>query len=98
MADLKKIAKAYGMSVNDLANAVGYSRQNLYQVLNSEHAVGTSRMYAALKLLKYESDNLYQKELKQAEENKAEREKAIIEISRTCGLVIRGIDAIEQIE
>lgn len=89
MADLKAVAKSYNMNVNQLAEAVGYTRQNLHKVMNQDHAVGTNRMYATLKLLKHESDKLNEEELAKALESKRERERHIAELANTCGLIWR---------
>ena len=98
MADLKEFAKAYGKSVGEIAKSIGYTRQYLHLVFNSDHIIGTNRMYATLRLLKSDSDRMYQEQLKQAEKQKRERESYIVELARKCRLVFNDIDVLEQVE
>ena len=79
--DLKEIAKGFNMNVCGLATFMGYSKQALYQIFKSEQGVFTRRLYSALKLLKLQSDNIYDEELKKAKESKERREQNIQKMS-----------------
>lgn len=79
--NLRQIAKDFNMNVCELATFMGYSKQALYQIFKSEQGVFTRRLYSALKLLKLQSDNIYDEELRKAKESKERREQNIQKMS-----------------
>ena len=79
--DLKEVAKGFNMNVCGLATFMGYSKQALYQIFGGENAVYTRRLYSALKLLKLQSDKIYDEELRKAKESKERREQDIQRMS-----------------
>ena len=79
--DIKEIAKGFIMNVCGLATFMGYSKQALYQIFNGEQGVFTRRLYSALKLLKMQSDKIYDEELRKAKESKERRERDILRMS-----------------
>ena len=81
MTDLKKIAGAFGMNVSTL----GYTKQGLYNAVQV-HKSG-NRMYAALRLLAQDSDQMYQMDQQRAELDRKCREDAIDEMAEACGLI-----------
>ena len=44
MADLKSVAGLFGMTVSELEQFTGYSRQEFHRVMDNGKAVGTARM------------------------------------------------------
>lgn len=85
MADLKEICRVFEMSITDFAKLIGYTRQGLYNAVNGKSSHG--RMYSSMKLLKRESDLIYQKEIEMADQRRKDRENAITELSQSCGLI-----------
>ena len=51
MADLKSVAGLFGMTVSELEQFTGYSRQELHRVMNNGKAVGTARMSSVIRKL-----------------------------------------------
>lgn len=84
--ELKEVAKQFNHTINSFAQALGYSRQALYQMSEGSN-VCTPRYYAAMKLLKYESDQMYEEDLKAAEQRKLDREKSIAEMCKSVGAI-----------
>lgn len=85
MIDLKIIARAFDMSVTNFSKFIGYTRQALYNATNGKSS--NNRMYASMRMLKRESDLIYQADLERAESKKKDRENAITELSESCGLI-----------
>lgn len=85
MADLKEICRAFDMSITGFAKLIGYTRQGLYNAVNGKSS--RDRMYAAMRMLKRESDLIYQKEIEMADQKRKDRENAITELSESCGLI-----------
>lgn len=85
--DLKEIAKKFNHTVSTFCKFLGYSRQGLYQMTDGTNGVCTPRYYAAMKLLKYESDKMYEEDLKIAEQKRLERESAISDLCEKVGAV-----------
>ena len=79
--DLKEVAKGFKMNVCELATFMGYSKQALYQIFKSEQGVFTRRLYSALKLLKMQSDKIYEEDTRNALESKERRERDIQRMS-----------------
>lgn len=92
--DLKELAAMFRMKVNDLAKFMGYSRQALYQMNDGTNGICTDRYYASLKLLKFQSDKIYDADLEKALQQKQERERII---QRMCDNV-SAINVLKQIE
>lgn len=88
MADLSKIAKSFGMNVNELCEFTGYTRQALHQTLDGNNGIYGSRMHAVLKLLQYKSRDIFAEEMTAAETASREREKMIQDIAKKCGLIL----------
>ena len=84
--ELKEVAKQFNHTVNSFAQALGYSRQTLYQMGEGPN-VCTPRYYAAMKLLKYESDKMYEEDVKAAELRRVDREKSIAEMCKNVGAI-----------
>ena len=84
---LKEIAKQFNHTIDSFAKALGYSRQGLYQMLDGENKICTPRYYAAMKLLKHESDKMYEKDLKAADQRRIEREETIAEMCKSVGAI-----------
>lgn len=85
--DLKSVAKQFGMNISAFAQFVGYSKQALYQINDGTNGICTPRYHAALKLLKFQSDQIYQEELKEVKQKKIEREKAILQLCKNVGAI-----------
>ena len=83
--DLKELAAAFGMKINELADFLGYTRQALYQMNDGTNGVCTGRYRAALKTLKTESDKLYESDLEKAMELRQTRERMIQQMSENVG-------------
>lgn len=71
---LSEVAKAFGMSIKDFANYIGYTRQALY-------ANGLSfpmlRANAIRELLTYRSQQMYDADVREAERKRKERKETI---------------------
>lgn len=85
--DLKKIAKNFNMTVTDFTSFLGYTRQALYQINDGETGICTTRYYSALRLLKMESDRMYEEDLQKALEAKELREHCILQMSEKVGAI-----------
>lgn len=85
--DLKVVSKKFNHDVSSLAKLLGYSRPALYQMANGKNGVCTPRYYAAMKLLKFESDRMYEEDIKAAEQRKLDREKSIAEMCESVGAI-----------
>ena len=83
--DLKELAAAFGMKVNELADFLGYTRQALYQMNDGTNGVCTGRYHAALKLLTLQSDKLDEEDLKKAMELRKARERMIRQMGENVG-------------
>lgn len=82
MTDLKEIARSFGMSIESLAERIGYTRPGLYKAVTGN--CNTLRMYAALNSLKEYSDHSYQADVGRAERAREKREQAIRELAKAC--------------
>lgn len=92
--DLREIASAFKMKVGEFASFLGYSRQALYQMNDGTNGICTDRYYASLKLLKFQSDKMYEDDLEKARRDKQERERLI---KQMCDNV-SAINVVEHIE
>lgn len=92
--DLKKIAMIFNHTVTSFCELLGYSRQGLYQMTDGTNGICTPRYYASMKLLKYESDKMYEKDLEFARMKKQERENTISDMCYKAG----AINVIEHVE
>ena len=86
MADLKSVAGLFGMTVTELEQFTGYSRQELHRVMNNGKAVGTARMSSVIRKLDAASYDIYSATVSQAETEKKAREKLLKSFANTCGL------------
>ena len=77
MADLKSIAGLFGMTVSELEQFTGYSRQELHRVMDNGKAVGTVRMMDTIRKLDTASYNIYSAAVSQAEAEQRAREKLL---------------------
>ena len=85
--DLKELAAGFEMKVGELAEFLGYSKQALCQMNDGTNGVCTGRYYAALKLLVFQSDKLYEDDLKRALERKQSREKMVRRMCNSVGAI-----------
>lgn len=85
--DLKELAAGFDMKVGELAEFLGYSRQALYQMNDGTNGVCTGRYYAVLKLLAFQSDKLYEDDLKRALEKKQFRERMVRQMCNSVGAI-----------
>lgn len=85
MIDLKKISKAFGLSVTAFAEKIGYTRPGLYNAVAGN--CSSCRMYAALKFLKQDSDLTYQADVEKAQNAREKREQAIKDLAKACKVV-----------
>lgn len=92
--NLKEVAVAFGMTITKFAEFLGYSKQALYQLNDGTNGICTSRYYSALRLLKFQSDKMYEDALEKAERDKATREALI---QQMCDNV-SAIGVIERVE
>ena len=67
MADLKSVAGLFGMTVSELEQFTGYSRQEFHRVMDNGKAVGTARMMDTIRKLDTESYNIYSAAVSQAD-------------------------------
>jgi hypothetical protein len=74
---LNKLAKAFGVTIGDLASVMGYTRQGLYDLVKCKNNTNKRRLYAALELLQDISDSHYKEDLAEARIQKNIREKGI---------------------
>ena len=74
---LKEVAVSLGMDVCQLAKTMGYSRQALYQIANGRAKGLDGRLNVAIHKLHTLNANLYEAELKTAQENYVHRIKLI---------------------
>ena len=86
MADLKSVAGLFGMTVSELEQFTGYSRQELHRVMNNGKAVGTARMSSVIRKLDAASYDIYSAAVAKAEGEKNTRESILKILSHTCGL------------
>ena len=82
---VKKLANSFGLKVSEFATISGYSRQGLYNLIESEKIGNPNRFCAFIHHLELFSEEIYKQDLAQAEIKKNERKKFIdelIEVSR----------------
>ena len=91
---LYEVASLFRMSVSELADFIGYTRQALYLLHNGSKSICTGRYYASLKLLKFQSDKMYEDDLRKAEAERQERESYIRQMCDNVG----AIGVIERVE
>ena len=77
--NLKEIANAFEMSVDDFAKCIGYTRQALYDKTSARK---TTRAKAAISLLRFLNDSMTQQEFEQLNKKTACRRQAIEEFRR----------------
>ena len=86
MADLKSVAGLFDMTVSELEQFTGYSRQELHRVMDNGKAVGTARMSSVIRKLDAASYDIYSAAVAKAECEKNTRESILKILSHTCGL------------
>lgn len=86
MANLKSVAALFGMTVSELEQFTGYSRQEFHRVLDNGKAVGTVRMMDTIRKLDAASYDIYSAAVSQAEAEKKAREKLLKSLANICGL------------
>lgn len=84
---LYEVASLFRMSVSELADFIGYTRQALYLLHNGSKSICTGRYYASLKLLKFQSDKMYAGDLQKAEAERQERESYIRQMCENVGVL-----------
>lgn len=70
--DLKSVAKQFRMTICGFAKFLGYSKQALYQMNDGTNGICSPRYHAALKLMKFQSDQMYEDDLKEAAKQRQE--------------------------
>ena len=73
----KELANAFDMKVLDFARMTGYSKQAIYQMLKKSNGVCIPRLLSTIHLLEYQSKEMYEKDIKKADESKEKREYAL---------------------
>ena len=73
----KERANAFDMKVLDFARMTGYSKQGIYQMLEKSNGVCIPRLLSTIHLLEYQSKEMYEKDIKKADESKEKREYAL---------------------
>ena len=74
---VKELANAFGLRVNVFASYSGYSKQGLYDVVESNKPINSVRFNAFIDHLQLYSDALCERDIAQALNNKIMREKLI---------------------
>lgn len=77
--NLKEIANAFEMSVDDFAKCIGYARQSLYDKTSVRK---TARAKSAISLLRFLNDSMLQQEMEQLNKRVSYRKQAIEEFER----------------
>ncbi len=77
---VRDIAKTFGMDVNQLSSISGYSKQGLYNLVNSKTKVNKKRFTVFLEHLRFISNSQYEQDIAQAEIKKRKREKMLREM------------------
>ncbi len=77
---VRDIAKTFGMDVNQLSSISGYSKQGLYNLVNSKTKVNKKRFTVFLEHLRFISNSRYEQDIAQAEIKKRKREKMLREM------------------
>lgn len=77
--ELKEIATAFDMSVDDFAKCIGYTRQSLYDKTSVKK---TARTKAAISILRFLNTSMLQQEMEQANQRFSVRRRAIEEFRR----------------
>ena len=85
--DLKAMSMSFRMKVSELAKFLGYTRQALYQINDGTQGICTDRYHDTLKLLKFQSDQIYEDDLQKAIAAKQEREKYIQQMCNNVGAI-----------
>lgn len=78
---LRDIAKAFGVSVSELAKIVGYSRQALYDMADSNPNRGNRTKQIASSLREH-SQKIYEEELLKAKHAREERDRIADKIEK----------------
>lgn len=76
---VKEVAKAFDMSVNQIAMISGYSRQGLYDVISGRGTKNANRFNAFIDHLSFISQSKYQQDIAEAKIQANTRDK-ILEI------------------
>lgn len=74
---LKELAKAFNITIGDLAVVMGYTKQSLYDIVSRKNRTNKRRLYASLEHLQAISESQYQEDLAEARIQKNIREKGI---------------------
>lgn len=85
---LKRVADAYKTNIEGLAKLIGYSKQALYYIVSpGKKNICTDRMYAAMKVLKQKSDDMYLEDIARANIDKREREELLRKFCKQVGTI-----------
>lgn len=74
MMDIRQIAKAFDMKINEFAEYIGYTRQTLYCIPSR---CNKQRARAAIQLLGYRNQQLFEEEIQAAKDRFEKRLEAI---------------------
>ena len=77
---VKKLANSFGLKVSEFATLSGYSRQGLYDLIESNKNANTIRFNAFISHIELVSEEIYQQDLAQATIEKNDRKKLINEL------------------
>lgn len=77
--NLKEIAEMFEMTVSELSDYTGYSRQALYAIMANKNKVNDKRFKAMINQLKLKAQIDRERELKQVERNYNDKLKALDE-------------------
>ena len=77
---VRKLANSFRLKVSEFSTLSGYSRQGLYDLIESKKNVNTSRFNAFISHIELVSEEIYQQNLTQAKIEKNERMKLINEL------------------
>ena len=79
---VKELAKAFGLKVNEFAFISGYSRQGLYDVVETNKPVNSVRFNAFIDHLQLYSNDIYERDIAQARIEKKVRDKLIEQLRK----------------
>lgn len=77
---VKKLASSFGLKVSEFATLSGYSRQGLYDLIESNKNINTIRFNAFISHIELVSEEIYQQDLSQSKIERNERNKFINEL------------------
>ena len=74
---VRKLANSFGLKVSEFSTLSGYSRQGLYDLIESKKPMNTSRFNTFVSHIELVSEEIYQQDLSQAKIERNERMKLI---------------------